>query len=53
LGDVLSHFWYHNLRKNWGFVQNEKQKKIVVNVALHARDILDSSMTSPIDVVDM
>ncbi len=24
LGDVLSHYWYQSLKKNWGFVPNRK-----------------------------
>ncbi len=42
LGDVLLHYWYKSLKKNWGFVPNKKQEQFVIIVILHARDILNN-----------
>ncbi len=41
----MSHYWYQNLRKNWGFVQNRKHKQFVVNIVFHARDIPNNCVT--------
>jgi hypothetical protein len=49
LGDVLLHYWYQSLRKNWGFVPNKKQEQFVINIVLHARDIPNSCLTFPKD----
>jgi hypothetical protein len=45
LEDVLPHYLYQSLRKNWGFVPNKKQERFVVNIVLCARDIPNICMT--------
>ena len=45
--DVLDHYWYKDLRKEKGFVDNKKQQDTVVNSILKARLIPDSDVTLP------
>ncbi len=49
IGNVLPHYWYQSLRKNWGFFLNKKHEQFVVNTILSAKEIPNSSMTFPKD----
>jgi hypothetical protein len=46
-------FLVSQFEKELGVFIEQKTKKIIVNVVLRARKILDSSVTSPINAVDM
>ena len=45
--DVLEHYWYKDLRKQAGFVDNKKIQDSVVNSILKARNIPDEDVTLP------
>ena len=49
IGEVLTHFWYQNLRKRFGFVINKRHEQIVVEALLKARNIPNSNITLPIE----
>ena len=49
-GDVLTHYWYQRVRKRFGFVDNRKERGIVVCALIRARDIADSDVTLPLFV---
>ena len=46
-GEVLTHFWYQNLRKRFGFVINKRHEQIVVQALLKAWNIPDSNVAFP------
>ena len=48
-GEVLTHFWYQNLRKHFGFVINKRQEQIVIQTLLKARNIPDSNVALRIE----
>ena len=45
--DVVDHYWYKDLRKEKGFVDNKKGQDIVVSSILRARKIPDKDVTLP------
>jgi hypothetical protein len=45
--DVLDHYWYKDLRKEKGFVDNKKMQDTVVDSILKARQIPDIDVTLP------
>ena len=45
--DVLDHYWYKDLRKESGFIDNKKLQDITVESILKARKIPDSDVTLP------
>ena len=49
IGEVLTHFWYQNLRKRFGFVINKQHNQIVVQAIFKARNIPDSNVALPIE----
>lgn len=46
--DVLDHYWYKDLRKEKGFVDNKKMQDCVVESILKARAIPDEDVTLPV-----
>ena len=46
--DVLDHYWYKDLRKEKGFVDNKKMQDSVVSAILKARAIPDKDVTLPL-----
>ena len=46
--DVLDHYWYKDLRKEKGFVDNKKMQDKVVDSILKARLIPDTDVTLPL-----
>ena len=46
--DVLDHYWYKDLRKEKGFVDNKKMQDSVVSSILKARAIPDEDVTLPL-----
>jgi hypothetical protein len=51
--DVLDHYWYKDLRKQMGFVDNKKMQDSIVNSILKARSIPDDDVTLPSKDGDM
>ena len=51
--DVLDHYWYMDLRKQMGFVDNKKMQDSIVNSILKARSIPDDDVTLPLKDVDV
>ena len=45
--DVLDHYWYKDLRKQKGFVDNKKMQDSIVSSILKARSIPDEDVTLP------
>jgi hypothetical protein len=45
--DVLTHYWYQNLRKIFRFMNNKHQQVFVVGALLGAWLILDTNVTLP------
>jgi hypothetical protein len=47
IGDVLSHYWYQRLRKNWGFVPNKKREQFVVKTVIGPKEIPNNYVIFP------
>ena len=50
--DVVDHYWYKDLRKEKGFVDNKKMQDTVVDSILKARNIPDTDVTLPVEEGD-
>ncbi len=45
--DVISHYWYQSIEKNFAFVWNKKQEQLVLLAILKTGDIHSSNVTLP------